>query len=173
MEKMRRLVRGTLAELFGESALVIDEFMRYVGLARVTTATWENGSVDAEEAEILQAYAAGVNDYVQGVQMMPGESKTARLLPPEFLAFGISKESFEPWTPVDSMLMVRFISFHLTWNWAADLQREAMRQAHPDLEALLQEIMPFTTDKLEDVVPIIDDDDLKKNGMYSEELLVD
>ena len=48
-----------------------------------------------------------------------------------------------------------------------------MRQAHPDLEALLQEIMPFTTDKLEDVVPIIDDDDLKKYGMYSEELLVD
>lgn len=33
--------------------------------------------------------------------------------------------------------------------------------------------MPFTTDRLNDMVPIVDDDDLKKYDMYEEELLVD
>ena len=43
------------------------------------------------------------------------------MLPPEFLVFGITKENYEPWTPVDCMLMARIISYQLTWNWAADL----------------------------------------------------
>lgn len=171
------MVRGELAEIFGKDALVIDEFMRYVGLARVSKETWDSGTLSLEEAKKLQAYADGVNDYVQGVSLFGGKTddnqQTARVLPPEFLTFGITKESYDPWTPVDSLLMVRFISFQLTWNWFADLQREAMRQSHPDLAALLEEIMPFTTDHLEDMVPIIDDDDLKRNNMYSEELLVD
>lgn len=171
MEKQRRLIRGRLAELFGENALPVDEFMRYAGLARVTQETWNNGSIGAEEASILTAYANGVNDFVQGISLT-GERSTARVLPPEFIALGITKESYEPWTPVDSMLMVRFISFHLTWNWAADLQREALRQAHPDLAALLEEIMPFTADHLVDAVSIVDDDDLKRAGMFSDEPLL-
>ena len=57
--------------------------------------------------------------------------------------------------------MNRVINFHLTWNWAGDLQREALRLQHPDLEALLEEIMPFTADRMHDIVPIVDDDDLK------------
>ena len=100
--------------------------MRLVGLERVSKETWENGT-DPLLAEILQAFSDGVNDYVQGISLTSTEQKTARLLPPEFLAFGITKENYEPWTPVDSLITIRLISFHLTWNWAADLQREGMR----------------------------------------------
>jgi len=48
-----------------------------------------------------------------------------------------------------------------------------MRQQHPDLEALVEEIMPFTGDRLHEMVTIIDEDDLKQFGMYSEESLVE
>ena len=100
------------------------------------------------------------------------DDKTASLLPPEFLAFGITKERFEPWTAVDCILTVRLMSFHLTWNWANDLQKLAMRQSHPDIADILEEVIPFTTDFLHDVVPIVDDEDLKQWGQYSDELLV-
>lgn len=65
------------------------------------------------------------------------------------------------------------ISFLLTWDWAANLQREGLRQSHPDLSNLMEELMPFTADYLNDLVPIVDDDDLKSQGQYSEETLVE
>ena len=95
------------------------------------------------------------------------------MLPPEFLVFGITKENYEPWTPVDCMLMARIISYQLTWNWAADLQREGLRQAHPDLNALVEELNPFTSDYLYDVVPALEDDDLKKINMFSQKSLLE
>ena len=41
------------------------------------------------------------------------------------------------------------------------------------MAALLEEVMPFSTDYLYDMVPIVDDEDLKANDSYSDELLVD
>ena len=61
------MIRGDLSEIFGKDALIIDEFMRYVGMARVSQETWDSGTLSVEEASKLQAYADGVNDYVQGV----------------------------------------------------------------------------------------------------------
>lgn len=172
MEKTRRLGKGKLCELFGEQALPIDEFMRSVGLERSSKESWENNT-DPQLTSILSAYSNGINDYVQGISLMGEEPQTAKLLPPEFLVFGVTKETFEPWTPADCLLTIRIIQFHLTWNWASDLQREAMKHKHPDLEALAEEIMPFTGDLLHDMITIVADDDLKKFNMYSEESLTD
>lgn len=121
MEKQRRLVKGTLAELFGKDVLVIDEFMRHVGLERASREAWDLG-LDPQVTKNLQAFSNGVNDFVQGVTLWPtSEHATARVLPPEFLAFGITQSNYVPWTPVDCLLMVKMISMHLTWNWSADL----------------------------------------------------
>ena len=32
----------------------------------------------------------------------------------------------------------------------------------------MEELMPFATDKLHDLVPIVDDDDLKQFGLFSD-----
>ena len=69
MEKQRRLSKGKLAEIFGEEALGIDEFMLYIGLDRSSRDSWDQGTIEAESAKYLQAYADGVNDYVQGVSI--------------------------------------------------------------------------------------------------------
>jgi len=74
----------------------------------------------------LQYYADGINDFVEGVDMFSGKA-TAALLPPEFYAFGISKEDWKPWHPVDSLCVVRLMSFNLSWNWMNDLIRESFR----------------------------------------------
>lgn len=112
-----------MSELFGEKALPIDEFMKIIGLENVTKESW-NIEQDLEIREILISFSDGVNDYVKGISLrgdVEHQTQTARVLPPEFIAFGITKENFEPWTPVDSMIIFRLISFHLTWNWARDL----------------------------------------------------
>lgn len=46
-----------------------------------------------------------------------------------------------------------------------------MRQNHQDLELLADELYAFTDDRMWDMVPIVDDDDLKQWGHYSEETL--
>jgi acyl-homoserine lactone acylase PvdQ len=67
-----------------------------------------------------------VNAFVQGVDMF-SSNPTARILPPEFILFGITKEQFNPWTPVDSITCIKMMGFNLTWNWSNDLLREAFR----------------------------------------------
>lgn len=99
---------------------------------------------------------------------------TGRLLPPEFYVFGISDlTNWRPWHPVDSLALVKYKSFYLSWNWMHDLGREALRLKHPDLADLADEINPFKSEDFLDMVTIIDDDDLKEHGQYSEKTLIE
>ena len=93
---------------------------------RVSEETWAQG-LDPILQSSLVAFSNGVNDYVKGISLTESEKQTGRAMPPEFFAIGVTKDTFEPWTPVDCILMVRLINFTLTWNWASDLQREAAR----------------------------------------------
>ena len=85
-------------------------------------------------------------------------------MPPEFLAFGFTKNNWEPWTPVDSLMVIRLMSLHLTWNWHADLFREIFHMLSDDTGALAEEIYPITADLMAEMAPILDDDDLKEWG---------
>ena len=172
LQKSRLLAKGRLSEIAGTKSVIIDEFFRHIGLARTSEETWEQG-LDPVLRESLIAYSNGINDYVKGISLTASERQTGRAMPPEFFLVGITKDSFEPWTPIDCLLMVRLINFTLTWNWASDLQREAARQQHPDLDAIVEELMPFTSDFMVDSIPVVDDDDLQKYGLYSEESLVE
>ena len=60
--------------------------------------------------ETLKAFSDGINDYVAGVSLFASDA-TGRTLPLEFIAFGITKESFTPWSPVDSLAIIRLMSF--------------------------------------------------------------
>jgi len=112
---------------------------------------------------VLQAYADGVNDFVQGVDAFGG-NPTGRILPPEFILFGINKETFVPWSPADSITCIKMMGFNLTWNWANDLLREAFRQRSEELEEILDDLIPFTSDKLPETLTIVDEEDLKYWG---------
>ena len=125
MERTRRVIRGEISELFGEEAFKLDLFMRQMGFKRLAEAAWE--TLPQKHKETLQAYADGVNDCVLGTGLFT-EQSTGRLLPPEFYTFGISDLSkWRPWTPIDSMALIKYKSYYLSWNWSNDLAREALR----------------------------------------------
>lgn len=52
-----------------------------------------------------------------------------------------------------------------------DLAREAVRESHPDLADMVEELIPFATEYLANLVTTVDDEDLKAWGQYSEQTL--
>ena len=83
-------------------------------------------------------------------------------MPPEFLALGLLGQGWEPWTPVDSLSVIRLMSLHLSWSWQSDLKRSRFHMQHPNVSALAEELFPFSPEFLYDMVPIVSDDDLKE-----------
>ena len=124
MERTKRVVAGEISELFGPETLLIDKFMRQLGLRRLAEESWK--TLDTEAKETLTAYADGINDCVLGTNFFI-KSTTGRLLPPEFYAFGITLENWKPWSPIDTIALAKYKSFFLSWNWSNDLSREALR----------------------------------------------
>ena len=103
MEKMRRMASGRLSEIFGEKSLETDKFMRTIGCRRSAEQAFEL----LEDNDFLEAYADGINDYVQSVDYnIFANQKSATLLPPDFFAFWMTKSNYNPWAPIDSLAIV-------------------------------------------------------------------
>ena len=119
---------------------------------------------------MLQAYADGINDFVAGVSLF-GPYSTAYVFPPEFYAFGVSKETWRPWDPRDSLAILQIMNFKLSWNWMNDMTRYSYRNRDEKLGEIPEELYPFSAEFLTDLVNVIDDDDLKRMGQFSEETL--
>lgn len=94
LELNRRASRGRLAEIFGAPALNSDLFIRTTGYTDAELDA-QFASLTAEEQEIFDAYAGGINRYLSEV-VAADPSK----LPFEFYALGFSPA---PWTVRDSV----------------------------------------------------------------------
>lgn len=81
------------------------------------------------------------------------------MLSPEFIIFGITSETYEPWTPEDSFATARVLSFFLTNNFKEDYKREVLRQTVPEIDDLIADILSFNSDNMVDIHNLIDDDD--------------
>lgn len=92
MELTRRAAVGRLAELFGERALGFDRRIRRLGFPAANERLLASAS--AGTRELLEAYAAGVNAWL--------ESRGGDL-PPEFR---ILRHRPEPWRPADSVAVI-------------------------------------------------------------------
>ncbi|MBT9526975.1 MAG: penicillin acylase family protein, partial [Rhizobacter sp.] len=132
LETHKRIGSGRLAESFGESALETDKFLRALGVRRVAAAQWEQASAETRAA--LNAYASGINAYVQN-------EMSAR--PPEFILTGTV---VEPWTPEDSMAWATMMAWDLGANWSAELLRLRMSLKLP-VERINELLPPYPGDK--------------------------
>lgn len=131
MDLTRRVARGEVAEVLGRDALPMDKLHRTLGFAQVTEA--EVAGASKEAREVLEAYARGVNAYV--------ESLDAKSLPPEFQ---ILQYRPRPWTPADSLLMVKLFFEALSSTWETDLMRAALAGLPAEKrDALLVETSPL------------------------------
>jgi len=113
LDLLRRVMRGQLSAVVGDATLESDRFhvaMDFVGAAE---ATWDHLR-DTEVGPLLAAYAEGVN-----ACMSQGP------LPVEF---SLLEYEPAPWTPVDSMLMEKQISWGLTGSFEP-LRRATRRES--------------------------------------------
>jgi penicillin amidase len=105
MDVTRRQASGTLAELLGAAALSSDVQTRTLGLRRAAELT-EKILSDDERAE-LQAYADGVNAYIQ-------QAEASGHLPPEYGALELSQVA--PWNITDTLTVGKGIAFQLSFD---------------------------------------------------------
>jgi penicillin amidase len=111
MDVTRRQASGTLAELLGQPALAGDVQARTIGLRRAAERGLPVQSPEGRQA--LDAYAAGVNAWV-----------ASHRLPAQYAAIQITK--FQPWTPVDSLVIGKAISLNLSFDLDLDLTTTAL-----------------------------------------------
>src|SRR5574341_771416 len=131
MEFWRRLGSGRLSELFGETTLSTDRFVRTAGWAR--SAARDESLLDPETRQALQWYADGVNAYLD----------THGDLGLEFTLLGAQGVSAkpEPWTVVNSLTWLKVMAWDLGGNMQSELLR-AMLIQQVGLDAAL-ELLPF------------------------------
>jgi penicillin amidase len=113
MDYNRRLASGRLAELVGTDALPSDVQLRTIGLRRAAQRSYDAASTRSQAA--LQAYAEGVNAWAG-----------SHALPPEYPALGL--RVFEPWSPVDSIVIAKLIAFSLSFE--LDIARTVALQSY-------------------------------------------
>ena len=124
MDLSRRQASGQLSEVVGESMLDQDKFFRTFGLRRAAEASYEGYS--DEMKEIMQAYADGVNTYME-------EAISADKLPVEFTLLG-----YEPteWTITDTLTIVKYMAYDLGGHWKGQAFRSYLLSEFTEEEAL-------------------------------------
>lgn len=127
LEFNRRLLRGELAEILGESALDTDKLMRTLGLAQAAKRQWQTLPEDARAA--LQAYSEGINSFHAG---------NRRPLGPEFQLLGLRPGR---WLPEDSVGWSLMMALDLGGNWGNEFARLSAAQVL-DQQRLLQVLGP-------------------------------
>lgn len=134
MEIWRYIGQGRLSEIVGQGGVESDLFIRNVGFHRITADAL--AMYEAEEPElmaILEAYSAGVNAYIE-------ENRDHLSLNQTILGLVNEPWEIEPWTPFNTLSWGTVMSWDLSGNWRAELQRTVLIQQLG--EAMTADLMP-------------------------------
>jgi penicillin amidase len=101
MDFQRRISSGRLSEIFGSDVLEVDRWMRILGLRRA--AVKDARSIDREVLSEQEAYAAGVNAFIEAGRL-PVECALLHYTP-------------EKWSPCDTIAWNKLMSWNLSTNW--------------------------------------------------------
>jgi penicillin amidase len=132
MELGRRFARGELAEVLGRDALEEDKRHRTYGFAQVVET--EAARMPPQARAQLEAYARGVNAFIASLD--------EKSLPPEFRILQFKPR---PWTPADSLLIIKNFAEALNTSWPTDIIMEEGQALVPanKRELLLPETSPL------------------------------
>ncbi len=116
MDFRRHVTSGRLSELFGETTLETDKVVRTLGWRRV--AEQELALLEPETVKLLEAYAAGVNAWLDE---HPDTSDQAL----EYAVLGIQRSGYRPerWSPADSVAWLKAMAWDLRSNMDDELGR--------------------------------------------------
>jgi penicillin G amidase len=117
MDLMRRKADGSLAELFGPDALVVDraqvleDWREYARLAVDNATPVQRGT--------CEAYARGVNRFINGHKYTAG------------IEYIVLQSQPAEWTCIDSYLIAMLLSDQMSRSWSRDLDMVAWREKLP------------------------------------------
>ena len=141
MDYRRHVAAGRLSELVGqdEDALAADRMVRTLGWRRVAEQEW--GLLSQESRDNLQAYADGVNAYLQDRD--PGS------IAMEYTVLGmrVPQQAPEPWEPVDSLAWLKAMAWDLRSNYDRELSRASTYRFVPDVARVEELFPPYPQDR--------------------------
>jgi penicillin amidase len=146
MDFRRHVTSGRLSELFGESQLGTDEFLRTLGWH--DTAEQEVEALNQTERAYYDAYADGVNAYLADHRGADASF--------EYAVLGLQNPDYEiePWTPADSVAWLKAMAWDLRSNIESETERGVL--AADFTEAEIDELYPaYPFDRNPVIVPKI------------------
>jgi len=116
MDFWRHIGSGRLSEMFGEGQVETDMFLRTLGWRQ--TAEAEYAALEPESKAILDAYAEGVNAYIQ-------EREPVELSLEYLVLIGVLNPDYtiEAWTPIHSLTWGKAMAWDLGGNLDAEIER--------------------------------------------------
>lgn len=114
MDLLRRVARGQLSEILGPATLAVDKEFRTFQFGRA--AERDLGLMDAESRAVMEAYARGVNRFIE---------QHANQLP---LEFTLLKYKPQPWQAADTLAISGYMYHTLTNTWQEELDRGKVEQ---------------------------------------------
>ncbi len=142
MEVNRRAVQGRLSAIFGARTVALDRLVKTLDLYGHSRRAVAHQSPEAQAA--LRAYAAGVNAWIRHV-----DARSLGRGAPEFFLF--ADGGFAPWTPADSIGILKMMAFRLS-NGARNEVRRALLQLELAPERVA-DILPDYPGDAESTVP--------------------
>ncbi|MGR0318249.1 penicillin acylase family protein [Agromyces sp. ZXT2-3] len=134
MDFRRHVTAGRVAELFGESQVATDAFIRTLDWRGIAEQEFEG--LDEESRALYEAYADGVNAYLA--------ERSGVELSLEYGVLALQNPGYEPerWTPIDSIAWLKAMAWDLRSNLGDEIDRalllasgltsEQVAQLHPD-----------------------------------------
>ncbi|MFE2600724.1 penicillin acylase family protein [Streptomyces sp. NPDC059396] len=118
MDVRRHMTAGRLSEMFGASQVKTDAFLRTLDWRGVAQREYDNELSD-ETKKNLQAYADGVNAYLEG--------RDGKDISVEYAALDFTND-YKPakWTPVDSVAWLKAMAWDLRGNMQDEIDRSLL-----------------------------------------------
>ncbi len=113
MELNRRAAQGTLSAMFGTRSVHVDRLVKTLDIYGLADRAVEHQTPEARAA--LEAYAAGVNAWIRHVN-----AEALGRGAPELFMFG---GALAPWTPTDSLAVLKLMALRLTGAARGEIQR--------------------------------------------------
>ncbi len=158
MDFATRAAAGMISEVVGPRALDYDKFQRRIGILQSAKAAVESWKKDDKNFALLEAYAAGVNAYI--------DQLAAKDYPVEYKLMGFAPT---PWSPLRTALFARRMAQTLnfrhtdlaTTNALQIFGKETFDFLYPERNPLQSPIIPDTVKwEFDPVVSITDTVDL-------------
>jgi len=142
---------GRLAEVVGPTALPLDRLQRRLGLPRAAERLWERSAEDPAVREAIEAYAAGVNAWIDALG--PADRP---------LEYKILDDRPRPWAPIRTALTLRSMAQLLSLDTddvgqsraRARFGRETVETLFPTRPPFADPIVPAGTPFGFDALPI-------------------